>query len=87
MISVNDGGASYYKVDVVDSAGVKVTIRVEVDGKISISGALLDSAGVPGFDKTSIKSVILVVDDASVGGGNLVLQTVGLGYIPVIKPK
>ena len=51
VLSVNDG-ASYYKIDVVDVNNRKVTLKVTVDGKIAITGALLDSAGVPSVDKT-----------------------------------
>jgi hypothetical protein len=85
VIAVNDGGASYYKIDVVDAQGQKVTIRVTVDGRIAITNAILQSANVPGFDANQIKSIVIVVDDPNVTTGNLVLTTVGLSYVPVIS--
>ena len=71
--------------DVVDAGGKKVTIKVTVDGKISITEAILTSAGVTGFDAKNIASVVLVVDDAAVTTGTLTLTTAGLGYVPVIS--
>ena len=84
LAEVSGSGANYYKIDVVDANNKKVTLKVTVAGKIAITNALLQSVGVSGFDATKVKSVVLVVDDASATTGTLTLTTAGLAYTPVV---
>ncbi|HOW58183.1 MAG TPA: right-handed parallel beta-helix repeat-containing protein [Candidatus Omnitrophota bacterium] len=84
VLDVNVTGARYYKVEVEDANGRKVTVRVNLtNGRIAISNAVLQSVGIAGFDATQIKAIILVVDDPSATVGRMIVNTRGLYYVPL----
>jgi hypothetical protein len=87
VLGVHLTGASYYKLEVEDSEGLKVTFRVNVtNGNIRVTNAMLRSAEVAGFDATQIKALVLVVDDPQATTGQMTVNTQGLVYTPVISP-
>ncbi len=79
------------KLDIVDNNGNKVTVRVEnltaVTKNFKITKALLDSAGIPGFDATKIEVISIVADDSTTGSnlatGNIDVTTKGLDFTGV----
>jgi len=86
VLDVSVTGARYYKVEVEDANGRKVMVRVnQTTGKIAITNALLQMAGIVGFNAASIKAVILVVDDPSASVGRLTVNTRGLFYQPAVS--
>ncbi len=84
VLQVNvTGGASYYKVDLVDLEGDKVTVRVNVtNGKIKIDNNLVQTAGVTAFNSSQIKVIVIVVDDKNAVTGNVSVTADGLKYEP-----
>ena len=68
-----------------DSNKFKVTLRVNVDGRVEITKALVDSAGVTGFNASQLLFASIVVDDAAATTGTVSITASGLAYAPVIS--
>ncbi len=76
------------KMDFVDINNRKVTIRIESLGvaasKYKVTKALLESAGIAGFDATRIQAVTLVSDTVTTGSssasGTIVMDAIGLPF-------
>ncbi len=84
VISGSDAGSSYYKVVLEDAEGDKVTVRVNVDGRVSLTQSMVDSVGNASFNATDVRYVSIVVDDPDATTGTLEITTGGLEYVPVI---
>ncbi|MFH1799986.1 MAG: hypothetical protein ABH891_03955, partial [Candidatus Omnitrophota bacterium] len=84
VIAGSDAGSSYYKLELIDAQGDKVTVRVNVDGRIEVTNALVQAAGVVGFNADQIKFLAIVVDDPNATTGTLTITTMGLAYTPAI---
>ena len=80
VIEAVDSQSSYYKLVLENEGGIKVTVRVKVDGRIKVTNALVQTAQVAGFDPTRIKYLSVVVDDPGVTAGTLQLTTEGLAH-------
>ena len=85
VLNVAVTGASYYKLEFNDINGNKVAIRVNVtNGSVLVTDAILQSAGVAGFDSTKIQAIVVVVDDPMAATGVVKVITQGLQYTPVV---
>jgi len=91
VLGLKGTGTSKLKLDFVDDTGDRVTVQV---GGVSssfqnfkVTKAMLDSAGVPGFDATKIKAIAVVVDNVAAGSntatGSVEINTQGLMFMPV----
>ncbi len=78
VISGSDAGSSYYKVVLEDAEGDKVTVRVNVDGRVSLTQSMVDSVGNASFNATDVRYVSIVVDDPDATTGTLEITTGGL---------
>ncbi len=87
VISGSDAGSSYYKVVLEDAEGDKVTVRVNVDGRVSLTQSMVDSVGNASFNATDVRYVSIVVDDPSATTGTLEITTGGLAVCSVIDNR
>ncbi len=85
VISGSDAGSSYYKVVLEDAEGDKVTVRVNVDGRVSLTQSMVDSVGNASFNATDVRYVSIVVDDPDATTGTRIRNhDRWIEYVPVI---
>ena len=69
----------------IDAQNDKVTLRVNVDGRVEVTNALVQSAGVAAFNADQIKFIAIVVDDPNATTGTVNISTKDLSFVPVIS--
>ncbi|MEI7750503.1 MAG: hypothetical protein WCJ71_00300 [Candidatus Omnitrophota bacterium] len=88
VLEANVTGASYYKLELEDSQGIKTVFRVGVtNGRIQVTKAMIQAVGAPAFDAAHLKAIVMVVDDPHATTGSMAVKTHGLVYQPVISGR
>jgi hypothetical protein len=84
VIAGSDAGSSYYKLELIDAQNDKVTLHINVDGRIEVTNALVQAANVASFNADQIRFLAIVVDDPTATTGTLSITTAGLAYTPMV---